>query len=248
MKNPITSSPMMNLSSSSSSSSDHWVKSALKNDTLVAELLLQLKQSSDSDSFKPTKTTTKDVTTPSKTFLLLPPGWSNRRIRSKSAKKDHRGSPTTHLSWSFSGSDGVSDLSYGARSIKANEGASTSSYNNKSLKRKAFFDHKDDEEGSLFKGRIHVNKELTSKLVTLNQQSAKTTEIVKRIKVDPDQKPIIKMGRMGDHEIPVKAPPLANQSVKISIRVEPKIEAPRGGFVLPDLNVPLNEDDLIGMS
>ncbi|GKE49086.1 hypothetical protein Tco_1480344, partial [Tanacetum coccineum] len=68
----------------------------------------------------------------------------------------------------------------------ANEGASTSSYNNKSLKRKTFVDLK-DEEGSLFKGRIHVNK------------------------VDPDQKLINKMGSMGEHERQTKVPPLANQ-------------------------------------
>lgn len=235
----------------SSSSSDQWVKSALKNDTLVVELLLQLKSSPDSDSFKPTAIPSKDVTTPSRRILLPPPGWSNRKIRSKSSNKDQRGSPTTHLSWSgggCSGSDGVSDLSYGARSSKANEGASTSSYNNnKSLKRKTFVDHK-DEEGSLFKGRIHINKELTSKCVTLNQQLATTNENVKKIKVDSDQKLLNKLGRMGEHQRQTKTPSLASQSVKISIRVEAKTEAPQRGFVVPDLNMTPNEEDLVAMS
>ncbi|GJY07592.1 hypothetical protein Tco_0374646 [Tanacetum coccineum] len=239
-----------------SSSSDKWVKFALKNDTLVVELLLDLKHSSNSDSFKTATIPLKDVTTPLRMTLLPPPRWSNQKIRSKSSNKEHHGSPTTHLSWSgggCSGSDGVSNMSYGARSVKANEGASTSSYNNKSLKRKTFVDLK-DEEGSLFKGRIHVNKvslnnqELTSKRVTLNHQSATTNENVKRIKVDPDQKLINKMGSMGEHERQTKVPPLANQSVKISIRVEAKTEAPQRGFVLLDLNMIPNEEDLMAMS
>ncbi|GJY84887.1 hypothetical protein Tco_0498913 [Tanacetum coccineum] len=43
----------------------------------------------------------------------------------------------------------------------------------------------------VFKHHFQVsfnNQELTSKFVTLNQQSAITNENVKRIKVDPDQK------------------------------------------------------------
>ncbi|GKB64279.1 hypothetical protein Tco_0920465 [Tanacetum coccineum] len=100
------------------------------------------------------------------------------------------------------------------------------------------------------------NHELMSKRVTLNQQSATTNENVKRIKngqfdmnclfhVDPDQKLINKMGMMGEHERQTQGPSLANQSVKISIRVEAKIEAPQRGFVLPDLNIIPNKEDLM---
>ncbi|PWA56612.1 hypothetical protein CTI12_AA398910 [Artemisia annua] len=151
-------------------------------------------------------------------------------------------------------------ITYFGYDVLATEGASTSSYNNKSLKRKTFVDH---EEGSLFKGRIHINKEFTSKRVTLNQQLATTNENVKRIKVDSDQKlinkmgrmgehsdqkPISKMGRMGEHQRQTITPSLASQSVKISIRVEAKTEAPQRGFVLPDLNMTPDEEDLVAMS
>ncbi|GJX70379.1 hypothetical protein Tco_0307550 [Tanacetum coccineum] len=93
-----------------------------------------------------------------------------------------------------------------------------------------------------------LKRELTSKFVTLNQQSAITNENLKRIKVDPDQKLINKMGRIREHERQTHVPPLANQSVKISIRVEATTEAPQRGFVLPDLNMISNEEDLMAMS
>ncbi|KAI3823533.1 hypothetical protein L1987_04972 [Smallanthus sonchifolius] len=122
---------------------DHWLQSALTNDVLVAELLLRLKHSSDSDSLRapPPPATARAITS------IVPPRWGHRKNRSKSTAptatvangygKEHRGSPTTHLSWSGGGgstSDGPSDLSSGSRSVKANEGASISSYN-KSEKR-----------------------------------------------------------------------------------------------------------------
>ncbi|KAD5508428.1 hypothetical protein E3N88_16131 [Mikania micrantha] len=121
---------------------DHWLQSALTNDVLVAELLLRLKHSSgsDLDSLRappPTETATALTT-------ILPRSWGNRKSRSKSTaptisvaagyKKEQRGSPTTHLSWSGGSSSDVyedscrpSDLSSGSRSVKANEGASISS-------------------------------------------------------------------------------------------------------------------------
>ncbi|KAF5819209.1 hypothetical protein HanRHA438_Chr02g0086501 [Helianthus annuus] len=120
---------------------DRWLQSALTNEVLVADLLLRLKHSSDSYSLR--TPANKPVTV----AAILPPRWGNRKTRSKSAAvangfvkdKEHRRSPTTHLSWSGgagSSSDGYedcsrpSDLSSASRSVKANEGASISSYNN----------------------------------------------------------------------------------------------------------------------
>lgn len=107
---------------------DQWLEAALTNDAMVAELLLRMNHSSSSDS---SKATTKSTT-------LLPSfSWGHRKNRSKSTAptttvsngfgKEHRGSPTTHLSWSGGGgstSDGYdessrpSDLSSGSRSVK----------------------------------------------------------------------------------------------------------------------------------
>lgn len=76
---------------------DDWVVAALSDDTLVADLLSRLNQSS-SQPPKP----------PSSASLSLPLGWGHRQPRSK-PKKDSaattatRCSPTTPLSWSGGG-------------------------------------------------------------------------------------------------------------------------------------------------
>ncbi|KVH90267.1 uncharacterized protein LOC112521643 [Cynara cardunculus var. scolymus] len=224
---------------------EYWLEAALTNDTLVAEFLLRLKQSSSSDSLHAPPPPPSSITS-----LLPPPGWGHRKNRSKSTPsttiviaKDQRGSPTTHLSWSgASTSDGYeessrpSDLSSGGRSIKANEGASTSGYN-KSLKRKSFAELK-EEEGSLLKERMHINKELASMRSNLHQQMA-TSENLKRIKINYDENP------RNVHE---PAPVLANQSVQIPCRVEAESKALEKGFVLPDLNMMPNEDDVTMVS
>ncbi|KAI3792107.1 hypothetical protein L2E82_05977 [Cichorium intybus] len=198
---------------------DQWVEAALTNDSLVAELLLRMNHSSTSDS---AKATTKSTT------LSITLGWGHRKNRSKSTAptttavsngfgKEHRGSPTTHLSWSGGGgstSDGYdessrpSDLSSGSRSVKANEVASTS----KSQKRKAFHEHKEEEQ------------ELASTRASLNQEKA-TSMNLKRIKIDFDQNPTGKMVRSE------------------SCRVIEEEETKRG-FELPDLNMTPEEEDL----
>ncbi|KAK9072846.1 hypothetical protein SSX86_009281 [Deinandra increscens subsp. villosa] len=132
---------------------DRWLQSAMTNDALVAELLLRIKHSSDldsdSDSLRTPPPPPPPVTTTRSITAILPPGWGHRKNRSKSAalttavtagygKEQHRGSPTTHLSWSGGAGSGStseessrpSDLSSGCRSVKANEGASISSCHN----------------------------------------------------------------------------------------------------------------------
>ncbi|KAI3822383.1 hypothetical protein L1987_09972 [Smallanthus sonchifolius] len=110
---------------------DRWLQSALTNDVLVAEFLLQVKHSSDSDSLRAPPPPPAPSTSVSK---ILPPRWGHRKYRSKSTAstatatnggKEHRGSPTTHLSWSGGStsdeSSRPSDLSSGCRSVKVNE-------------------------------------------------------------------------------------------------------------------------------
>ncbi|KAM0009329.1 hypothetical protein Hdeb2414_s0092g00789021 [Helianthus debilis subsp. tardiflorus] len=220
---------------------DHWLQSALTNDVLVAELLLRAKHSTDSDSSRrhpPSPTTSTAITT------ILPPLWGHRKNRSKSisqttAGKEHRRSPTTHLSWSVGSggaggcsSDGYdescrpSDLSSGGRSIKVNEVASTSSHH-KSEKRKVF----------------QHEQELTSIRVPLYQQIS-TSENLKRIKIDLDQNQRNKTRVMEEHKRQIKSSSMVSQSC----RVEAETVAPQKGFVLPDLNMTPSEEDLAMMS
>ncbi|KAL4592345.1 hypothetical protein LXL04_005336 [Taraxacum kok-saghyz] len=206
---------------------NQWVEAALTNDAMVAELLLRMNHSfSSSDS---SKATVKSTT------LSISLRWGHRKNRSKSSapsitvsnglgKEQHRGSPTTHLSWSGGGgstSDGYdessrpSDLSSGSRSVKANEVASTS----KSQKRKAFsqsfHNHKDEEQ------------ELASIRAVFNPEIAKT-ETLKRIKIDFDR------NQMGMN--------VRNQSCRVIEEKETK-----RGYELPDLNMTPNEDELAMM-
>ncbi|GFS42607.1 hypothetical protein Acr_00g0080850 [Actinidia rufa] len=78
---------------------DEWVTTALADDAVVAELLLRMKQSSDSSASQ---------------HLKPPPAWGHRQRRSKpqatTSRKEResmRFSPTTPLSWSSGG--GASD-------------------------------------------------------------------------------------------------------------------------------------------
>ncbi|KAL8216823.1 hypothetical protein R6Q57_023660 [Mikania cordata] len=233
---------------------DYWLQSALTNDVFVAELLLRVKHSSDSisdlDSLRapPPTATTTSIT------AILPPRWGHRRYRSKSTAsttaggKEHRGSPTTHLSWSggsisdgFDESSRPSDLLSGGRSVKVNEGPSTSSYN-KFEKRKSFVEHK-DEESSLYIEKTRKNME-TSMQIALIQPTA-TSENLKRTKIELDhnQKNKTWVMAMGEHERKMKFPSVVTQSC----RVEAETEGLQRGFVLPDLNMIPDEGDLAMM-
>ncbi|KAK1408386.1 hypothetical protein QVD17_40114 [Tagetes erecta] len=196
---------------------DHWLQSAVTNDSLVADLLLRLKHSSDSDSLH-----TPPPPPPATT--IVPSRWGHRKNRSKSTNpttttttavtigygKEHRRSPTTHLSWSGgagSSSDGYeessrpSDLSSGCRSVKANEVASSISSYNKSQKR----------------------KKLASMRMNLSQEIARSENLTR-----------IKVRKTVESE----------QRVELcSVKAETK--GLQKGFVLPDLNMAPDEEDLI---
>ncbi|KAD4384553.1 hypothetical protein E3N88_24721 [Mikania micrantha] len=181
---------------------DYWLQSALTNDVLVAELLLRVKHSSDSisdlDSLRapPPTATTTSITT------ILPPRWGHRRYRSKSTAsttaggKEHRGSPTTHLSWSggsisdgFDESSRPSDLLSGGRSVKVNEGPSTSSYN-KFEKRKNGL----NENWWLLDARKHSENVITNskKVATeLRSKSNNDRKSLLRMKGKQSIKPVV---------------------------------------------------------
>ncbi|KAL8227003.1 hypothetical protein R6Q57_016835 [Mikania cordata] len=169
---------------------DHWLQSALTNDVLVAELLLRLKHSSDSDSDSlrspPPPETATALTT------ILPRSWGNRKIRSKSTaptisvaaeyKKEQRGSPTTHLSWSGGSSSDVyedscrpSDLSSGSRSVKANEGASISSC------------HKFEKQKELASIRVNLNQQMEICSVVAETESGQRGFVLPDLNMAPDE-------------------------------------------------------------
>lgn len=106
---------------------DRWIKAALTDQSLLANLLLRMKHSLDSDSLHaPSLQKTEAVIT--KYIPRFPPRWGNRKNRSKSIApvtgKEQRSSPTTHLSWSGGSGGSTSDESSrpsdlsGVRSVK----------------------------------------------------------------------------------------------------------------------------------
>lgn len=187
---------------------DDWVTAALFDDSVVAELLSRLKQSSSSSSSSLSCQPPKP--------LSLPLGWGHRQPRSKppstTTKKDSathtaptttRCSPTTPLSWSggaASPSDGAYDdcsnsstrpllctsssssdpsRSKGAFAADAPNG---SSHNKKSKKKKTFAELR-EEEDLLLKERVTLKRELASLHVTFKEQRARS-ENLKRFKID----------------------------------------------------------------
>ncbi|KAI3730019.1 hypothetical protein L6452_18695 [Arctium lappa] len=221
---------------------EHWVTAAFTNDAMVAELLIRMKQPNSSlDSSHPFP--------PPTTSFLPPVRWGHRKSRSKPSaitttnaaavasgfgKEQQSGSPTTPLYWSGGGGDGggastsdgydessrPSDLSSGGRSTKGalgNDGATTSSYK-KSRKRKSFAELK-EEEDFLLKERLHLNRELESMRVTMNKQIV-TSQNLRKFKIE-------KTSKMLDDE---------QQALKSCV-VEPEIEADEKRFILPDLNM-----------
>lgn len=167
-----------------------WLKAAIYDDTLVAELLLRLKDSISGD--------------PSSSCSVLPPSWGVRQPRSSVEKKKDtpRRSPTTPLS--FAASDGCDDSSdhhrrrrrldaaasgagcshssdrFRSKVSVATEAPATTS---KRPRRKKTFAELKEEESSLFKERTYLKKELAALRLTLKEQRS-INENLKRIKLD----------------------------------------------------------------
>nr|XP_043609161.1 uncharacterized protein LOC122581078 [Erigeron canadensis] len=223
---------------------DGWVEAAATDDVLVAELLLRMKHSNPTITHR--KPTSSKITS-----AVAPIRWGHRRSRSKPPTgkyKEQGGSPTTHLSWSGGGgstSDGLSDLESAHKSFKPNEGASTSSCN-KSLERKSFSELQ-NVENSLLKTKTHINKELMSMRVTMNEEMA-SSQNLKRVKINLDESSRNRKGKMVVDEQQMELQSLDNKSLQISCRVEAEREGSQRGFLLPDLNMALSEDDLMMMS
>ncbi|KAL1833105.1 hypothetical protein ACET3Z_002756 [Daucus carota] len=136
---------------------DKWAVKALKDDSIVVSLLLQIKQHHN----------------PFPSSLR----WGHRQLRSKQTHTSSatRCSPTTPLSWSAS--DTSAPRSKATCAYEA--GTSTSK---KSRKKKTFTELR-EEESYLMNERVHLEKELASVNVTLNEQRYRGDNL-KRIKLD----------------------------------------------------------------
>ncbi|XP_004501364.1 uncharacterized protein [Cicer arietinum] len=168
---------------------DDWVKTAMTDDTVVVELLLRLKH----------RLSIKSQPAPT-----LPFSWGNKQPRSRSritasvsrcdAAVSTRCSPTTPLSWSGGASpsvtaDGYEDSSryrshHAARSkATATSGYTSNSASTKRCGRKKSFAELKEEESSLLKERIYLEREIATK--NANFEVMRTTnESLKRMKLD----------------------------------------------------------------
>ncbi|KAF5456783.1 hypothetical protein F2P56_026225 [Juglans regia] len=170
-----------------------WVRTAMTDDTLVAELLVRLKQSQAASSSHK-----------SWPRAVIPLRWGLRQPRSRPVafrcdtvprRKEadsRRCSPTTPLSWSGGGSpsataDGFEESNVNAsfyfpafrsKGTAANESTAT-----KRSRRKKTFAELKDEENSLLKERIYLKKELATLRATFMEQKARN-ESFKRMKFD----------------------------------------------------------------
>ncbi|KAI4337275.1 hypothetical protein L6164_015711 [Bauhinia variegata] len=180
---------------------DQWLKEAMTDDTVVAELLIRLKQSQAAPP------SAKSETVPA---AVLPPSWGLRQPRSRlsaasrcdgavSRRKESdstRCSPTTPLSWSGGGSpsgtaDGYEEssrptvLSHQATRSKA---SATSEYTGNSAttkrcRRKKTFAELKEEESSLLEERIYLKQEIANLNATFKAQRARN-ENLKKMKLD----------------------------------------------------------------
>ncbi|KAK3438101.1 hypothetical protein EUGRSUZ_C02724, partial [Eucalyptus grandis] len=164
---------------------DEWVKTAMAEDGMVAELLVRLKQEprcAPAPPHPPSSAAAAAAAVASASGSPLPPPrWGIRQPRSRIAFRcdagspakrcgdSARNSPTTPLSWSAASSSGTADggcddsnLQFCGSSSTSKVIASSDSGTpdlKKSRKRKTFAELK-EEEGLLLKERVHLNKVL----------------------------------------------------------------------------------------
>ncbi|XP_019173977.1 PREDICTED: uncharacterized protein LOC109169564 [Ipomoea nil] len=242
---------------------DDWIAAALMDDAVVVEMLFRLKQSYLSPA--------SDATEKS-LFLSLPPfHWGNRQPRSKPPSTSSvqkwsaaRRSPTTPLSWSggsASPSDGgcdessrpppSSDLSSVFRSKCTVTNEIFCNISSQRSKRKKTFAELKEEENSLLKERVHLERELASMHVTLNQQRARSDNL-KKIKFDlnlesANQQPVnlestkTQPSSVLPRHNTTKDDPVSSDSCR-----DEKAVASQNNrcFILPDLNMEPSEEEI----
>ncbi|GFZ07941.1 hypothetical protein Acr_19g0008780 [Actinidia rufa] len=225
-------------------SDEDWVKAAMTDDSVVVELLVRLHHA---------PTTKRD------SHLAPPLEWTVRQQRSKplmiltKKKPTPRASPTTPLSWSG-----------GATSV---DGSEESSLPPPSAARSKTLSELKEDETLLLKERRHLKRELATLRVTLEKQRA-TNENLKRLKLDLDSQPVVERvtANASVEAIPDQTqqklassdamPPILPPAVRIddhnakqqpstpegSSQLHQEVICPEDKFVLPDLNLPVEED------
>ncbi|XP_050216275.1 uncharacterized protein LOC126667362 [Mercurialis annua] len=188
---------------------DHWVRTAMTDDTVVVELLVRLKQSQAAPSSK------IQPVIPFKWGLRLPRSKSvssGAAVASSSLRCEHdvvsrrkdgesstRCSPTTPLSWSGGAGGGSADspsgdgfeetsrhvsrsCSPGVRSKATAETGSTTNSGKRSRKKKTFAELR-LEEGLLMEEKMHLKKEIATLNATFKEHRSRNKNL-KRIKLD----------------------------------------------------------------
>ncbi|PON71288.1 hypothetical protein PanWU01x14_074280 [Parasponia andersonii] len=185
---------------------DDWMRAAMSNDTLVVELLVRLKHSQAARRLK-------SPPPPPLRTQMLPLTWSVRLPRSRALRCDGgatvsqrkqadstRCSPTTPLSWSGAASpsaatgdgDGFEESSRPSNCSPSHSRSKGTATNNelgsntstsKRSRRKKTFNELKEEENSLLKERVYLNKELAKLRATYKEQSS-TNEGLKRMKLE----------------------------------------------------------------
>ncbi|KAM7480299.1 hypothetical protein LguiA_028512 [Lonicera macranthoides] len=235
-------------------SDEDWVKAAMADDTVVVNLLVRLNQ----------------VSPPKTDSPAFPFDWSVRQRRSKpvmlqAAKKlTARASPTTPLSWSGATShsgggavDGFEESSpptLKPSDISRSKGTGTSeAATTKRSKKKKTLSELKEEEALLLKERRHLKRELSTLHSTMEKQRA-ANESLKRMKLDLQSRPQAKGVATVESKERISDPSLQNSTAseaippilpKTSPLLDPKKELTdhETKITLPDLNVPLEEDD-----
>ncbi|KNA17137.1 hypothetical protein SOVF_082910 [Spinacia oleracea] len=241
---------------------DEWFRAAISDDTVVADLLLRLKEFPSSSSSQACS------------FILkpLPPSWGLRQRRSKppsssssggDKRRETRRSPTTPLSWTCGG--GAASPSEGCdeslsshhihppppdryrSKISASTETPTTTTACKRPRRKKTFAELREEESSLMKERTYLKKELATLRVTLKQERS-INENLKRIKLDIKVESRIKSEANSIEERNNGISEAASSSVlnKVEDGSEPDSfpsnTSHESSFVLPDLNMVPDED------
>ncbi|KAK4350205.1 hypothetical protein RND71_029518 [Anisodus tanguticus] len=242
---------------------EEWLKAAIMDDTMVAELLLRLNQVNRLSKSKSKKTD-------------LPLEWTVRQRRSRpvsvNAKKPApRASPTTPLSWSGAtsvscggdggsggGVDGGCEESSGPTTpsktpsstrSKVNGTSDAATASKRSRKKKTLAELK-DEEILLIKERKQLKKELAIVHANLEKQRD-TNQNLKRMKLDLHPQQANERGTIvaydgSSGQFLQKALP-SHPAIPIavmpsSLEEKQDVAALESRFVLPDLNIPFGED------
>ncbi|KAG9153597.1 hypothetical protein Leryth_008529 [Lithospermum erythrorhizon] len=232
---------------------DRWLKAAYRDTTMVADLLLRLKQ--------------PPPPPPPFQHLLLPPSsWGQKQPRSTPTRKysttttSTRCSPTTPLSFSAATTTTTaspSDDGYDEASVSCPASDPLPNSRSKNLSRLK------EEETELLKERVKLKRELESIHVNLKEQ-INMGDNLKRIKLDLNQQSteagVLSTepeARFSNHRRQMEASTanvhqsvLPKHAIKEeralanSCRMQEVAEIKKGDFVLPDLNMPVGEDEI----